>query len=532
MSLLAIALATFVSEDLTCIATGLLIAQGKVDAVTGLVGCYVGILGGDIGLWLLGRFGGRRVLRWRFVERRLPAHRLESLSRWFARRGWQAVFAARFVPGTRLPVYVGAGMLGANAGNFLLWAAAACLLWTPLLVGAVAWIGEPIATPLQTYFGTGWMALLIAVALLFAAYRVLMALSTSFGRASLIASVSRIWRWEFWPAWLFYIPLMPWLVYLALRHKGPTAFTAVNPAIPHGGVVGESKYEILSRLPRGWIVPTEFIAPGDVEARRETLRVAIDRNGWSFPLILKPDVGERGAGLKLARTIEEGYDYLERNVPAVVVQTYHPGPFEAGVFYYRFPQESTGHIFSITDKRFPVLTGDGVSTIEALIRRHPRFSMQASKFLARLNGRAESVLSKGERLPLAVAGNHCQGTEFRDGGHLITTVLAGRIDEIARSFEGFYFGRFDVRYTDAEAFRAGRDFAIVELNGAASESTNLYDPSKSLLEAYRILFRQWRILYAIGAANRDQGYRVTPALELMRTVGHYYRTRTTVLSSD
>lgn len=532
MSLLAIALATFVSEDLTCIAIGLLVAQAKIDAATALAGCYLGILGGDFGLWMLGRFGGQRVLRWGFVERRLPKHRFDSLSRWFSQRGWQAVFAARFVPGTRFPVYVGAGMLGARAGSFLLWAAIACLLWTPLLVGVVAWIGEPIAAPLQAYFGTGWVALPAAAALVFVAFRLVMSLSTSLGRATIVARVSRIWRWEFWPAWLFYIPLIPWIVYLALRNKGLTVFTAANPAIPHGGVVGESKYEILSQLPREWIVPTQRIEPGDVETRCDQLGAAIQRNGWSFPLILKPDVGERGAGLKLIRTLQEGREYLTRNGCAVLVQTYHLGPYEAGVFYYRFPHESTGHILSITDKRFPVLTGDGTSTVETLIRRHPRFSMQARKFLARLNGRAESVLSEGETLPLAVAGNHCQGTEFRDGAHLMTPALECRIDAIARSFIGFFFGRFDVRYTDAEAFRAGRDFAIVELNGASSESTNLYDPSRSLLEAYRILLRQWRILFVIGAANRDRGHPVTPAVELMRTVRHYYRTRTTAQLSD
>lgn len=88
------------------------------------------------------------------------------------------------------------------------------------------------------------------------------------------------------------------------------------------------------------------------------------------------------------------------------------------------------------------------------------------------------------------------------------------MDEIARHFPGFFVGRFDVRFRDVDAFKAGRDLAIVELNGVTSESTNLYDPSWSLLLAYRTLFRQWSLLYCIGHANRQRGHQPTTIGEL------------------
>jgi len=405
-------------------------------------------------------------------------------------------------------------------------------LWTPLLVGGVAWIGEPFAAPLQSFFGSGWTDVPLAAIVLFFLYRFCLHLATQTGRARLAALVSRIWRWEYWPAWLFYLPLLPWIAYLSLRNRGWTTITAANPAIPHGGIVGGSKFDILSRLPREWIVPTERIESADPTQRRERLEQIIRRDEWSFPLILKPDVGERGAGLKLIRTLDEGGEYLSKALPAMLVQTYHPGPHEAGIFYYRFPGEPHGCIFSITDKKFPILSGDGQSSIEELIRRHPRFRMQARRFLARFNGQAESILEEGETLRLAVAGNHCQGTEFRDGAHLITPTLEKRIDEIARSFDGFFFGRFDVRYADADALRSGCGFSTVELNGASSESTNLYDPTQSLLRAYRILFRQWKILYEIGRRNRDRGHPVTPPRELVRVIRRHYRSRSVDWVSD
>jgi hypothetical protein len=92
---------------------------------------------------------------------------------------------------------------------------------------------------------------------------------------------------------------------------------------------------------------------------------------------------------------------------------------------------------------------------------------------------------------------------------LITPALEKRIDAIARTFDGFFIGRFDIRYSDVEHFKDGADLAIVELNGATAESTNIYDPHTTLFDAYRQLFRQWSIVFSIGAANRAAGAPVT-----------------------
>lgn len=354
-----------------------------------------------------------------------------------------------------------------------------------------------------------------------------------FGFQRLIAAVSRIWRWEFWPQWLFYAPLVPWVGWLALRHRGLTLPTSSNPAIPHGGFVGESKFAILQHLPKAVIVPSALLEPGTVDGRTERLRAVCAQRGWELPLVLKPDAAQRGAGVKLLRRWKDAEPYLAEHPGPVLVQTYDPGPLEAGLFYYRYPGSTeSGRIFSVTDKVFPFVVGDGVSSLEALIWSDRRLRMQAAVFLERLGERAHSVPAAGERVVLATAGNHCQGTLFRDGGRLITPPLERAIDEIARGFEGFYFGRFDVRYSSEDELRAGRGFRIVELNGATSESTNIYDPSWSLLRAHATLFAQWRILFEIGAANRDRGVRPTPVRVLVRETLAYYRTRRVRLISD
>jgi hypothetical protein len=236
---------------------------------------------------------------------------------------------------------------------------------------------------------------------------------------------------------------------------------------------------------------------------------------WSFPLVLKPDVGQRGVGVRLAHSLEEARDYLTAESGRVVVQPYHPGPHEAGVFYYRLPGWTQGRILSITDKHFPAIVGDGESTLEELVWDDRRLRMQASRFLARHASRRDHVLAKGERLQLAIAGNHAQGTLFKDGRHLITAALEERIDHIAWAYGGFFIGRFDIRYRDVARFKAGEDLAIVELNGATAESTNIYDPDGSLWSAYRQLFHQWSLVFAIGDANQRAG---APASSFRRLV--------------
>ncbi|MGE0482291.1 MAG: alpha/beta fold hydrolase [Phycisphaerae bacterium] len=524
--------ATFVSEDLTCIATGLLIRAQHLDLFVGIIGCFVGIFVGDLGLWLLGRVCGRRVLAWRIVQRRLPAARFERLGAWLDQHAFKAVITARFVPGTRFAVYVGAGIVGRRAGRFVLAALVASLLWTPLLVALVVLLGERVVAPLERVLGSGWLALLAALGVLFLIVRGGEYLLTPLGRAKLGARVARLWRWEFWPAWLFYLPLVPWIAWLALRHRGLTTPTAANPAIPHGGVVGESKFDILRQLPPEFVVPTERLDPAPAGERTARLERVIQERGWALPLILKPDASQRGAGLKLLRDLADAPAYFAAHPDPVIAQVYHPGPFEAGVFYVRVPGEARGRIFSITDKRFPVLRGDGRRTVEQLIWAHPRYRMQAAVFLARLDGQAARVLSNGEALTLAVAGNHCQGTLFCDGAHLATAALEATIDRTARAFDGFFFGRFDVRYSDVQAFKDGRDFAIVELNGVTSESTNIYDPSWPLWRAYLTLYRQWAILFAIGARNRAAGHAVTPLRTIWRATRAYYRQRRVRLLAD
>ena len=361
-------------------------------------------------------------------------------------------------------------------------------------------------------------------------------------RVRTAAAWGRWTRWEFWPAWLFYAPVVLRYVWLAARHRSLTVPSAANPGIATGGLVGESKFATLRELTR---TSPEFTAeawllPADGSRRKEsldergarnaergaesspatgrlgTLRRLVAEHAVTFPFILKPDLGQRGLGVKLIRSDAEAAGYLRANPAPLVLQRYVPGPLEVGVFYYRFPHEPHGRIFAVTEKIFPVLTGDGIRTIEALVWQDERARFVAERYLTRFAARRHEVLAAGETLRLVEAGNHAQGCIFRDGGRFATAELAARIDEISRRLPGFFIGRYDLRFSSEEELCAGRNFQILELNGASAEATNIYDARTSLLAAYRTLFRQWGLVFAIGAANRARGARPTPPSELIR----------------
>ncbi|MEO1576609.1 MAG: hypothetical protein AAFU65_16810, partial [Pseudomonadota bacterium] len=171
----------------------------------------------------------------------------------------------------------------------------------------------------------------------------------------------------------------------------------------------------------------------------------------------------------------------------------------------RHPEDEIGRIFAITDKRPPSVTGDGQRTLEHLILDDDRAVCMGPTYLARHAERLYDVPAEGERIELIDIGTHSRGCVFLDGQWVETPELAAAIDRVSRSYEGFFFGRYDLRTPDVAAFQRGENFKIVELNGVSSEATSIYDPGNSLLTAYRTLAKQWSLAFDIGAANRQRG---------------------------
>lgn len=517
---LLIVIATFITEDLTTISVGVLVAQGRIEFLFGVSACFLGIFIGDILLYLAGRYLGRPAvarapLKW-FVRERAVA----KSSAWFARQGVKVIFASRFVPGARLPTYFAAGLLRTKFWWFTFYFAIACAVWTPLLVGLSAWLGEEVIK--RVYFGQQHFllrALLVGVVLLLL-IKLLLRLVTWRGRRMLLSQWRRLTRWEFWPLWAFYPPVICYIAYLALKHRSLTLFTACNPAIPASGFVGESKTQILNgfRNADEWLPHSQLIvASTNVADRIAQAKSFLSNEQLSYPIILKPDAGERGNGVQVIRFDSELVQYLCTFAHDTMIQEYVPGE-EFGVFYYRYPNETRGQIFSITEKKFPIVVGDGKSTLEQLILNDERAVCMAQFYCDKQGERLYDVPAAGEQIQLVEIGAHSKGTIFLDGTRYKTDALEAAIDRICQRFDGFYFGRFDLRVPSREALQQGRDFKIIELNGVTSEATSIYDPKNSVFAAYRVLFAQWRIAFEIGRQNRARGVRITSARELSATV--------------
>lgn len=527
------ALATFVLEDPVTIGSGLLVADGRMAFVTALVGVSTGIAVGDLGLYGTGRLFGARLQG----RGPLTPDRLRQASRWFERNLVTAVVLSRFVPGMRLPTYVGAGVARAPVRRFAALAIVASVVWTVLLLSVTVTIGEAVLPLLGRY---RWPVATAALTLLAVTQVAAARRRTAVERPETppVASI-----FEFWPPWLFYIPVVGWWLWLAVRHRGATLPTAANPSIYSGGWIGESKSAILDLVGaehRRWVADWTTVDSGQgdhLAAAQQAMSVA----GLEFPVVAKPDIGQRGAGVRPVRTADELADYLAScpHGSRVMIQQLvgergpqraadsHPSGLgdarEAGVLWWRRPGDAHGTVFSMTLKVFPVVVGDGRRTVRELIESDPRARRIAALYLERHRQRLDHVLPTGEPLPLVFAGNHCQGTVFRDGTPLVTPALTERIDSIARSLPEFWFGRFDIRFDDFEAFLRGEDLRIVEINGASAEATHIWDRSVTLLDAYRTLFRQFQVLFEIGAANRRRGHPPLSVLQVARDALAYRR---------
>ncbi len=323
---------------------------------------------------------------------------------------------------------------------------------------------------------------------------------------------------EYWPGWVFYTPVVLHWLWLGLRHRNFCLPTAANPHIESGGLCGESKTGILDQVGaagRDFIAAYRTLVTGhdDHQRARDAMAVA----GLSFPIVVKPDVGCHGAGVRLVADdarLAETLAAFPRGV-VLLLQEFVPWSGEAGVFYIR-PPGGEARLTSLTLKSSPSLRGDGRATLRALIQQDERTRRTAQLYLPRLADRLDEVVPDGEEVRLVFAGNHCKGSLFRNGGVLATEALRLQLDRICRSLPDFHFGRVDLRFRDAASLRQGEAFKIIEINGIGSEATHIWDPNTTLREAYAAQFEHYRAAFAIGDEMRRRGHRSTGPIELAR----------------
>jgi len=312
----------------------------------------------------------------------------------------------------------------------------------------------------------------------------------------------RLLHWEYWSMTAVYGLIYPIFLWLCIRSGWKYFFTAANPKIRYGGFLMESKKEIYDQLPEGLYPKTILVKPG---AGVTAIEEEIKRKGLSYPLIAKPDIGMRGLAAKKIEIEADLDECVSKYDIDFIIQEFVPYENEVGIFYCCYPGQSKGFISGIVGKEFLTLTGDGISPVIQLLQNDKRFVLQIESLRKEYGDELNEVLAAGEKKVLVPYGNHARGAKFLDYSNLADEELVTMVDGICKQVPEFYYGRMDLRYSSWEELKQGKNFSIIELNGAGSEPTHIYDPGHSLFFAWKEIVRHWIILWRVSNKNHKRG---------------------------
>ncbi len=268
-----------------------------------------------------------------------------------------------------------------------------------------------------------------------------------------------------------------------------------------GGMFGESKYDVLKKIPAQYVPKTIYIS---IPVTVSEVQTKIMDAGMNLPLIFKPDLGERGFMVKKLTTRQEIEEYLLQIKADFLIQEWIQLPLEYGVSYIKFPGEGKGKVTSVVGKEMLSITGNGKTTLQELILLQDRAKLQWNKLKYTYHERLNSIIPVGEKVELVSIGNHALGTRFINANYLINDKLSDTFNAISSHIEGFYVGRYDLRCASLEDLYEG-NIKILELNGCGAEPAHIYDPDFSLLQALHVLAIHWNNIFKIARANRKKG---------------------------
>ncbi|MGK0309015.1 MAG: hypothetical protein ACI8RP_001983 [Urechidicola sp.] len=198
--------------------------------------------------------------------------------------------------------------------------------------------------------------------------------------------------------------------------------------------------------------------------------------------------------------------YLKKYPLNIIIQEFIKYKNECGIFYYRLANEKTGHITSITLKKFLSIIGDGKSTLSELILNDERASIYYDIFKDIHRRELNLIPKKNKEVLLSSIGNHSKGTQFKNGNGLISDELTTIIQEIEQHIEGWNYGRLDIKYDTFDKVLSDKKFKILEINGIISEPTHVFDASTySYFDALKAIRKHWKILYNVSTTNHELG---------------------------
>ena len=337
--------------------------------------------------------------------------------------------------------------------------------------------------------------------------------------------IHKLTNWEYWPYQVVYLPVYFQYLFYAVRTQSFFYFNASNPTFKNGGFFLESKKEIYD------LIPTEYYPKTILIQSNEALNVIISKiktENIQLPFIAKPNIGLRGTAVKKINTVDELENYIKKANFEILIQDLIPYENEIGLFYVKLPNQS-GKITGIVAKEFMILTGNGKNTLRELIQQDLRYLFQLETLEEEYKEQLETVLEIGEVINLVPYGNHCRGTKFVDASFEITSKMTESFNEICQQIDGFHYGRMDIMYKSFEDLAQGKHFQIVEINGAISEPTHMYDPKHSLLFGWKELTRHFHYMYLISKHNKKNGAKYLTFKEGIQEFKNHHKHYDTIL---
>lgn len=314
------------------------------------------------------------------------------------------------------------------------------------------------------------------------------------------------------PAFIIYLPMFVQSFFLGLYYRCFSLPTIANPSMPLGGLVNERKTEIFKTVSNSMHshIPS-YISIEDAPKTQKTFQDVLEKlrqKKINFPFFAKPDIGHAGWGIQIIHREEQLKKYFDDFPKAqpLLLQSASPYRAEFGIFFIHPPREKKGYIFSITLKYLPYIRGDGKRSLRQLILDNAYTAATAKMYFKRNEAWIDKIIEKDHFFQLCSIGAKTQGAIFKNGNQWIDPELTDAINVIASKIKNFHFGRLDIKCASLDDLKKLRSFDLIEINGAGSEATEIWDGNTSLLYAWKTLLRHNAMLFKIGHFFHKQGY--------------------------
>lgn len=333
----------------------------------------------------------------------------------------------------------------------------------------------------------------------------------------------KLTNWELWPAVWLYAFLAPFWLRYVIKSRSFWFFTASNPTIPFGGYEGETKTDVYKQLPEGIYPRTMLVKVGqDFEQVKKGLAAA----GFQYPFIVKPDVGRKGLLFRKIDSEAQLLEYHQYCPMDYLLQDLVDMPMELGVFYVRHPNQQTGQITGIVLREAMEVWGDGKTPLRTLILGHPQASKRTEDMFRRHQDKLDWVPADRERFVLTFAINRSRGARLRNLTHEADAELTAFFDQISLHSGAFFWGRYDIKCMSMADLKQGKNFTILEYNGAGASPSHIYHCGMSIWQAYAEILHHWKLLYEVAAWNNAHGHPYWPfwkGLRYLRTVNRHLK---------